>query len=245
MGQRKFNIFKKVYDSVNNKEVEEEVLLDKNKKYKLDRKGNIVEYDDDEIELEKEERKKELELKKSTGTISEIEYETQKKDIENDNSLNRIQTEVSDDELVFTGSKSDIRKGEMSERNISVLQTTKVDVLNLRYDIAFFSPADQPMNETLLTFIAPVELLINVNLSLANGTGVHFEGYVESTYTIDVKHNGTQVGTIINETDGSTTISCPELILAVGDRLSYHSPDVFESELKDVSIVVAANQTVK
>lgn len=245
MGQRKFNIFKEKYNDVTKAMEKIEVALDKAKKYKLDRKGNIVEYDETEIETEKEAALASLEQQKAAGSITVSEYNTQKIEIEKDNALDRVISEVADDELVFTGSKSDIRKGEISERNISVLQSTKVDVLNLRYDIAFFSPNDQPMNETLFSMIAPVELSLSANLGVTEGTAVTYEGFVVADYIIMVKHNGTDFGTITIRPNGDVEIASPELILSKGDTFSYHSPDVYEADLSDVSVMVAANQTVK
>lgn len=241
MAQRKFNIFTR---GEGNTLVEK--VLSKTKKYRMKRDGSVVEYDDTVVEQQKQTVLNTLEQQKLQGQITDEEYAAQVKEAElTYSTLNQLTTEVADDELVFSGSKSDIRKGEMLERNMSILYATKADVTNLRYDIAFFSPNEQPMNETLMSFAVPVDLIIEENLSQAHGSTIAFEGFVAAPYTIQVYKNDVQVGTITIEVNGSTTVSVPALTLTKGDKLRYIAPDQFEADMKDLAITVAANQVNK
>jgi len=242
MAQRKFNIFQRTTGT----EFQEKIL-DRKRKYRMKRDGTLVEYDEDILNSQKSLEISSLDSQLSAGQITQSQYDTQVATIEKEfNTLEKLASESLDDELIFSGSKSDIRKGEMAERNISVLQNTKVDVNNLRYDIAFYSPNEQPLSETIMAFLSPVALRVSTNFSQEHGSDVKWEGFVVEPYEITVKLNSNELGVIrINPDNSWETTVTTAFNIAKGDVLSYVSPENFEADFKNLSITLAANQINK
>ena len=242
MAQRKFNIFERTSGT----EFSEKVLS-KSSKYRMQRDGTIVEYDETVMAALRATALAALDADLAGLVITQEQYDTQLIALNTQyNALEQVSADALGDELVFTGSKSDIRKGEMAERNISVLYNTKADVNALRYDIGLFSPNEQPLAETIMAFVSPVALRIGETLSTAQGTQVSWEGTVAADFDIAVKVNGIFKGYIRIKPDTSYEITVVGAFnLNQGDVLQYVTPETFEPDLTNLSITVAANQINK